>query len=96
MRVSDHVATHDEVARPTDDGQAFERLSRKVMPPAIVGPGATNSLPKVVLQGSWSKTGEKYQVKFQGDKGERNGEATVEGTKLTIIFNRDPLVFERD
>ncbi len=71
-------------------------VTSKVMPPAIVGPGATNSLPKVVLQGSWSKAGGKYQVKFQGDKGERSGEATVEGTKLTIVFNRDPLVFERD
>ena len=49
-----------------------------------------------LVQGTWAKAAGKYQVKFQGDKGERSGDATVEGTKLTIVFNRDPLVFERD
>ena len=71
-------------------------ITSKGIIPAIVGPGATNTLPKVILQGTWAKAAGKYQVKFQGDKGERSGDATVEGTKLTIVFNRDPLVFERD
>ena len=64
--------------------------------PALVGPGATNPPPKTIIQGTWSKAGEKYQVKFQGDKGERSGDATVDGSRLVILFNRDPLVFERD
>lgn len=71
-------------------------ITSKGIIPAIAGPGATNAPPKVVVQGSWSKSGDKYQVKFQGDKGERTGDAAVENGKLVILFNKDPLVFDRD
>ena len=56
----------------------------------------TNSPAKKVLQGSWTKADNKYQVKLSGDKGERSGEASVEGSKLVVIFNKDPVVFEKD
>jgi hypothetical protein len=71
-------------------------ITSKVIIPALVGPGATNSPAKKVLQGSWTKADNKYQVKLSGDKGERSGEASVEGSKLVVIFNKDPVVFEKD
>ena len=64
--------------------------------PAIPAAGTPKAPPKIAVQGTWSKAGEKYQVKFQGDKGERSGEATVENGKLVIVFNKDPLVFEKE
>lgn len=71
-------------------------ITSKGIIPAIAAPGTPKAQPKVAVQGTWARAGDKYQVKFQGDKGERSGDATVENGKLVIVFNKDPLVFERE
>lgn len=77
-------------------------LASKTVIPAITtvanpkDPKALKVLPQTTVQGTWTRTGDKYQVKFQGDKGERSGEATVENGKLVIAFNKDPLAFEKE